>query len=68
MDQLDSYMVYQPTNVITVTKKFLVKSEKKNSTSEYIVEVFNNKEIVCNCMGFKFKKKCKHTLKVKEGL
>lgn len=50
----------KPKNV----RAFKVKSNDK----EYIVEVFANNKLSCNCVGFGYRGKCKHSDAVKAKL
>ncbi len=65
MHNLHEYVRYEPAKVESPLKKFSVKSS--NGKTKYLVEVWPAK-ITCNCSGFRWRQKCKHTAAIKKYL
>jgi hypothetical protein len=59
-EDLPKYLVKRQYEEIKVIKKYNVSGTGK----KYLVEVMSNKEVRCECSGFKWRKKCKHADKI----
>ena len=64
-DNLKEYVIYETVEEQKPIKKFLVSSSA--GKTKYTIEVWENK-ITCNCSGYRWRNKCKHTDAVKKSL
>lgn len=63
---LHLYAVHERIELPKPLQKFAVKSS--NGRTKYIVEVWNDKKITCNCSGYRFRNKCKHASAVQKAV
>lgn len=62
LDDVHKYAVYNPPKHDVKTWKV-----KSSSGSTYTVRRINGERYTCDCPGFKWRNKCKHTAKVTNG-
>lgn len=63
-ENLHIYAIYERTEIEKPTKKYLVSSSRGNK--KYSVEVWKNGNVTCDCSGYKWRNKCKHSQAVKK--
>jgi hypothetical protein len=65
-ENLHLYAIYERPELPKPMQKYSVKSS--NGKSKYIVEVWNDKKITCDCSGYRFRNKCKHASAVQKAV